>query len=200
MHLIRRSKPCGVAQSRMGGFTLLEVMVAMFVTAIGLLGIAKIQALAYASTTSASARSLVAIQAAGLAASMHANHAYWFHGLQPTLITISGTNISPTINSAAQTPTYCQQTGSTPPQCTPTNLAAYDLYNWAVALNNMMPASSPVTTISCPVAIPISCVVKVVWNEKAVAVNTQAAANTVQGASDPTTDTFNPTYILYVEP
>ncbi|MEA3161860.1 MAG: hypothetical protein QOD95_3408, partial [Gammaproteobacteria bacterium] len=34
------------------GFTLLEVMVSLFITAIGLLGIAKLQALAYASTGS----------------------------------------------------------------------------------------------------------------------------------------------------
>jgi len=52
-------------------------MIALFVTAIGLLGIAKLQSLAYASTGSANIRSLVAIQAAGLAASMHANRNYW---------------------------------------------------------------------------------------------------------------------------
>ena len=36
--------------ARARGFTLLEVMVALVVTTIGLLGIAKLQALAYAST------------------------------------------------------------------------------------------------------------------------------------------------------
>src|SRR5208282_2563628 len=122
MHLIGRSKSPRPAALRMGGFTLLEVMIALFVTSIGLLGIAKIQALAYASTSSASARSLVAIQAAGLAAAMHANRNYWATGTQPSPITITNTTIAPVINATAQTTTYCKQTGSTPPQCSATNL------------------------------------------------------------------------------
>ncbi len=68
-------------RSRARGFTLLEVMIALVITSIGLLGIAKIQALAYASTGSASLRSLVAMQAAGLASSMHTNRNYWSAGL-----------------------------------------------------------------------------------------------------------------------
>src|ERR1700678_1427642 len=71
--MIERGDYRASAHARAGGFTLLEVMVAVVVTAIGLLGIAKIQALAYASTTTASVRSLVALQASGLAASMHAD-------------------------------------------------------------------------------------------------------------------------------
>src|SRR5271170_6778354 len=109
MHLIGRSKSPRPAALRMGGFTLLEVMIALFVTSIGLLGIAKIQALAYASTSSASARSLVAIQAAGLAASMHANRNYWAAGAQPTSITITGAAISDsTLNTTATAATACQ--------------------------------------------------------------------------------------------
>ena len=68
------------ASTHTRGFTLLEVMVSLVVTSIGLLGIAKLQALAYASTGSASVRSLVALQAAGLAASMHADRGYWAGG------------------------------------------------------------------------------------------------------------------------
>src|ERR1700678_3910095 len=81
-------------RSRTRGFTLLEVMVALVITSIGLLGIAKIQALAYASTGSASVRSLVALQAAGLAASMHANRSYWAGGFAPIPVTINGTTIT----------------------------------------------------------------------------------------------------------
>ena len=88
--MIERSGYRASARARAGGFTLLEVMVAVVVTAIGLLGIAKIQALAYASTTTASVRSLVALQASGLAASMHADRFYWAPGGAPVLITITG--------------------------------------------------------------------------------------------------------------
>jgi prepilin-type N-terminal cleavage/methylation domain-containing protein len=59
------------------GFSLIEVLVALIVVSVGLLGIAKMQAVAYSSTGVASKRSLAAIEAASLASSMHANRAYW---------------------------------------------------------------------------------------------------------------------------
>jgi len=144
----------------------------------------------------------VAIQAAGLAAAMHANRNYWAQGAQPSPITISGTTIAEstnTLNSTATATTYCWSGGAGAP-CSATALAAFDLHTWAAALNAMMPNSSPVTTITCPVTIPISCTIVVSWNERAVAVNKQGAAGTVQGASVVSNDTFNPTYTLYVEP
>jgi type IV pilus assembly protein PilV len=182
----------------MSGFTLLEVMIAVVITAIGLLGIAKIQALAYASTSSASARSLVAIQAAGLAASMHANRNYWSTGAAPVSFTIStsttGTTTTTTISDATLqgTGASCQMVGTVVTNCAPATLAAYDLHTWGNALGLMLPNSSVVTTISCPNNIPITCTITVTWNEKQVAVNTQAAATT--------STTFAPTYTLYVEP
>ncbi len=209
MQLIGHSKSPRPVATRMSGFTLLEVMIALFVTSIGLLGIAKLQAVAYASTSTASARSLVAIQAAGLAAAMHANRNYWAAGAQPSPITISGTpptiaESTNTLNTTATATNYCvsigSSTGAGVPCTNPTTLAAFDLHTWAAALSAMMPNSSPVTTITCPVTIPISCTIVISWNEKAVAANTQAASGTVQGASVVSNDTFNPTYTLYVEP
>src|SRR5271165_6139925 len=182
-----------LVRSRARGFTLIEVMVALIITAIGLLGIAKIQALAYASTGSASVRSLVALQAAGLAASMHANRGYWANGSAPVPVTITGTAISdPTLNSTATSATYCVfGSGATP--CTNAVLAAFDLHTYATALNAMLGNSNPVTTINCPVAIPVNCTIQVTWNEHAVSINTQGTADTTQA-------TFLPTYTLYVEP
>jgi len=63
--------------SRARGFTLVEVMVAVIVICIGLLGIAKMQALALSNMTASRLRSLAAIEAASLAASMHSNRNYW---------------------------------------------------------------------------------------------------------------------------
>ena len=60
-----------------GGFSLVEVMVALLVVSIGLLGIAKMQALALSSTGSAKMRSLASIEAASLASTLHADRAYW---------------------------------------------------------------------------------------------------------------------------
>jgi type IV pilus assembly protein PilV len=186
-------------RSRARGFTLLEVMVALMITSIGLLGIAKIQALAYASTGSSSLRSLVALQAAGLAASMHANRNYWSAALAPVPLTITGTTIGDPTLQATATAANCMSLTTPPPPCDPTTLAAFDLLTYAQALNSMMPGSNPVTTITCPVASPVSCTIQIRWAEHAVSINQQSVAGTAQTTST-TAGTFAPTYTLYVEP
>ena len=182
-------------RSRARGFTLLEVMVALVITAIGLLGIAKIQALAYASTGSAGLRSLVALQASSLAVTMHANRNYWGAGSAPVPLTITGLTIGDaTLQGIA---TSCVAANG--PACDPPTLAAFDLHTYAQSLNKLMPGSNPLTTITCPVAIPVSCTIQVTWGEHAVSINKQSAAGTAQTTS--TTDgTFSPKYMLYVEP
>jgi len=181
-----------MVRSRARGFTLLEVMVALVITAVGLLGIAKIQALAYASTGSAGLRSLVALQASSLAASMHANRSYWAAGAAPVPVIITGTSINDaTLNGAAAGAGYCVfGTGPTP--CTPDLMAAFDLHTYAAQLNGALGNSNPVTTITCPVAIPVNCTIQVTWNEKAVSINQQSAAGTGQA-------TFAPTFALQTE-
>jgi type IV pilus assembly protein PilV len=117
------------------GFTLLEVMVSLIITSIGLLGIAKIHALAYSSTSTAAIRSLVALQTAGLASSMHANRTYWAGGFAPVQIKITGTGIDDgTLNGAAATSGYCVS-GIGPTPCSTDLMAAYDLHTYAVQLN-----------------------------------------------------------------
>jgi type IV pilus assembly protein PilV len=196
------------APVRARGFTLIEVMVAMVIISIGLLGIAKLHALAYASTGSASARSLVALQVAGLAAAMHADRSYWANGYAPSPITITGTTISDaTLNADAATPSYpdlstgycAYGSGNTPcgtAAAGDPTLAAFDLHTYAASLNGMLSSSNPVTTITCttnPTTLTVSCTIQATWNEKAVSIDTQSGANTTQA-------TFAPTYTLYVEP
>ena len=187
-------------RTRARGFTLLEVMVALMITSIGLLGIAKIQALAYATTASASLRSLVALQASSLAASMHANRNFWSLGLAAPIV-ITGAHITSdvTMDGTAATATYCVSgSGNTP--CNFTTLAAFDLHTYAQALNSMMLGTNPVTTITCSTAVtPISCTIRVTWAEHAVSINQQSVTGTAQTTST-TAGTFAPTYTLYVEP
>src|SRR5271156_2436625 len=138
--MIERGDCPASARARAGGFTLLEVMVAVVVTAIGLLGVAKMQALAYASTTSASVRSLVALQASGLAASMHANRTYWGLGGAPVLITITSSGTASTIsdntlNTTATTANFCYSGVAPTGGCSIAQIAAFDLHTWANALN-----------------------------------------------------------------
>ncbi len=185
--------PAGAAAvRRAAGFSLIEVMVAVIVLCVGLLGIAKMQALALSSTSTAGQRSLAAIQAASLAASMHENRAFWTTtaaGLGA--ITITG-NV---VNNPPVAPPNCTFGVNAP--CTPTQLAAYDLQQWALALggNGVQPAllPNPSATILCNAVTPVSCTVTITWSEKAVSLgNAQIQAN--PGAFQ------IPTYTLFVQP
>jgi type IV pilus assembly protein PilV len=200
MPVIPRNDTSYAASVHARGFTLIEVLVALIVTCIGLLGIAKIQALVYANTGSASTRSLVALQASGLAAAMHANRVYWSAGAAPSPITITNTTITEstnTLNGTATAVTDCNLTGSTVAlPCTPAVLAAHDLHTWANGLSGLLPGVTPTTTITCPVNIPLTCTIQITWNEKTVSLNAQSNAGTTQGAAG----TFAPTYTLFVEP
>ncbi len=183
------------ARPRMRGFTLLEVMVALVITSIGLLGIAKIQALAYASTGSAGIRSLVALQATGMAAAMHADRGYWVAGTAPISTTIQGLVITST-DTTLSTPATCFNATTPPPACSVATMAAYDLQTYANALNGMLGNSNPITTITCTIGTggaPNNCTIGVTWSEKAVSINTQ-------GVNATNATTFAPTYTLYVTP
>jgi type IV pilus assembly protein PilV len=177
-----------------GGFSLVEVMVALVVLSVGLLGIARMHSLALSSTTVASQRSLAAIEADSLAAMMHENRGYWSGGDPSTsTITIQGTTLTFTgapLLSGAGTPN-CTSTAT--PQCTPTALAAYDLQSWATQLQAVLPGAS--TTIKCGQVNPVSCLVSIYWVENAVAINSQGVVSPAAPATMQT-----PTYTLYVQP
>ncbi len=174
------------------GFSLVEVMVALVIIAVGLLGIGKMQALALASTTSASMRSLAALEAASLAASMHANRDYW-DANPPATVNVNGASVTSSVSGFLAAGANCSSTGTIP--CSITTLAAYDLEQWVLALNQLLPNVTAV--VSCPTnqAPPLSCTIQISWVENAVAVNAQEAT------ASSTTEAFQtPTYTLYVEP
>ena len=136
------------ASPAQAGFSLIEVMVAVLVISIGLLGVAKMQALALASTGTAKMRSLAAIQAASLASTMRADRNYW------AAITTSPFTVN--VNSAgvitATESTLSAALGAAPSgcatACTDAQMAAYDLTNWASSLVSTLPAASATITLS----------------------------------------------------
>jgi type IV pilus assembly protein PilV len=191
-------RPCAASR----GFSLLEVMVALVVLSVGLLGILKLEAAAVSSTAVASQRSLVALEAASLAASMHVNRGYWA-ATDPASATIkvTGTAVSVTgtafaqnlANSIASGPTC---TSTTKP-CSITDMAAYDLSQWALALNSILLNHNYTALINCGNTAPQSCNITITWSENTVAINTtEASAQT----SNPNAAFANPSYTLYVEP
>ncbi len=177
------------------GFTLIEVMVALVITSIGLLGLAKMQALALSSTGVTSSRSIAAIQASSIASAMHANPGYWSAGLAPasTSISVVGGVVTIVSSDPGLTSTAtCLVAGTT--SCAPGAMAAYDLNQWAAALQAVLPGF--LATISCTntVGIPVTCTIQIQWNENAV------ASNNAQTNLAAMTTANQPTFTLFVQP
>lgn len=191
-------------RGRDGGFSLVEVLIALIVMSVGLLGIAKMQALALSSTSVASMRALAAVEANSIADSMHVNRGFWANtNASGLVVTIAGGTVSVTTPGP---------TGTTPPTlpavdchsnapCDGPAVAGYDLQQWAIALQQLLPGDQ--ATISCNTLDPIDCMVTIQWSEQAVAMN-NAQAQSASTAASETAGTSaaiqNPTYVLYVEP
>ena len=174
----------GSRYRRARGFSLMEVMVALVVSTIGLLGLAKMEALAMSSTGVASSRSLAAIEASSLAAAMHANPGYWQAGTAQASYTISGTA---TTNPYAASPT-CTLTGTS--SCSVQAMAFNDLNQWAGAVSQVLPGY--LATIACSQAsFPVTCTIQLQWTENGVAVNAQQTQMN---------SLTTPTYVLFVQP
>lgn len=190
------------------GFTLVEVMVAVIVTAVGLLGLAKMQALAISATKNSGSRSLIALQTESLAGMMHANKAYWANPTAGVLpgFTASGTTISNDATGVLNAPPGNNCTVPGPLSCTPQQLAAVDVLSWITDLNTQFPTYNakvictgdtgftPVTLADlAPPPLAVSCTIFVTWQEKLIALN----KNTATGAtSQVTTQTFS----VFVKP
>jgi type IV pilus assembly protein PilV len=177
------------------GFSLIEVMVALVVCSIGLLGLAKMESLALASEDVSGTRTIAAMQASSLAAMMHADRGYWGSSsvtASAVVTWVNGAiNITDTTLGAAAT---CNVSGT---PCTPTQMAAYDLQNWGTALQPLLPGYT--ATILCTPAVtaaPVTCTITINWVENAVAANAQQT-----NISNITSSTSgSPSYTLNVEP
>jgi type IV pilus assembly protein PilV len=208
------------AAHRQRGFTLIEVLVAMLIIAVGMLGIAKMQAMSYASTGTASLRSLAAMQAASLASAMRANRAYWTAasgtGMPAAGVTITVTSGSPNATATISDGNVSLNPG-TPPTCAYTGaaqtsyvIAGCDISNWANSINTILPVVN--ATVSCAPAAaintvvqPIGCTIELNWTENQTGINiqSQSTASTPLQVAAPSVNgsTLGQTnYTLYVQP
>ena len=176
---------------RSAGFSLVEVMVALVIVSIGLLGLAKMESLALSSTSVAGSRSIAALQASSLAAAMHANPGYWAAGVAPATTSISYNSLGAlTISDAGlATAATCLTAGTG--SCAPGTMAAYDVQQWAAAVKSVLPGY--LATVNCTIIVgtPVTCTIQIQWSEGAVAGN--SAQTNMAGLNQPT-------YTLFVQP
>jgi type IV pilus assembly protein PilV len=191
------------------GFSLIEVMIALVVVSLGLLGVAKLEAVSYSSTTVANKRSLAAFEAASLAAAMHVNRGYWTNTdpagasitvTQGPVVTVGtgAANLAASLAAVAPANPFPNGPGTCTSIVTPcavTDLAAYDLMNWAAAVSAVLPNSTE--TIACGALTPVTCTITINWGESSVATDAQEAA---AQTANPNAAFETPTYTLYVQP
>jgi len=152
---------------RESGFSMLEVMVSLFVIMLGVLGVAGTQLLAISNTEIARYQSLAALLASSMAAEIQGNVAYW--GTAPGTITVALTGVSggPAAGSATCISTVC----------TPAQMAYADLYQWSQGVGTTLPSGTAI--ISCPSGItPASCTLTLSWQEQNVALNNPTSTET----------------------
>jgi type IV pilus assembly protein PilV len=184
---MKRDRNCSASGARkhQRGFTMVEVLVSLIIIAVGMLGLAKISALAYASTGVASQQSLAALEAASMASAMRANHSYWSTVSLSTAFSYTANGTVPSASNTLPTTTNTCITS-----CSTTVLAELDVQNWVTAVNAVLP--NPVSKINCAVPAasgsPPGCYIQVSWHEENI-------ANNIAVSTLPAT-----TYTLYVVP
>ncbi|WP_293373094.1 type IV pilus modification protein PilV [Nevskia sp.] len=116
-------------KQRAAGFTLIEVMITVFVVAVGLLSVAGLQALSKKSNFDAIQRTQAAVLAQDLIERMRANPGRGADYLTDATEGISSATLP------AQPDIACTTSGSTgSPRCTPAQVVDFDRYEWSRAL------------------------------------------------------------------
>ncbi|MCP5012167.1 MAG: type IV pilus modification protein PilV [Aestuariibacter sp.] len=133
------------------GFTLIEVLVAVLVLSMGLLGVAGMQMLSLKNTNSAYQRAQATQLAYDILDRMRANR-------DEALKTGSGYVAS--IGGSYSTSTACE-TGT----CSASNMATYDIANWKTALADTLPSGDGSTSINTGTNMVT---VNVIWDDVAV--------------------------------
>ena len=130
------------------GFTLLEVLIALLILSIGLLGLASLQTNGLRSNQMASMRTTATQLAYNIADRMHANPA----GVDAQNYVIAVSGVDPVIA------TDCEST-----TCTSLQMATYDLSQWRSAINTLPGGSSSITrTVTGTV---VTHTITVFWDE-----------------------------------
>jgi type IV pilus assembly protein PilV len=174
------------------GFSMIEIVIAIVVVAIGLLGLAKLQAVGISESATANLRALAAIESDNLIGAMHANTNYWQSGNVPTaaapatfnyLGVVTDVNLGQALPANRCVVNTTMATGSTG-ACTSAMLAARDVQTFAAQFVQSFPAASgriscvntPATNAALGALPEVSCTVLLKWGEKSASINSSVAA------------------------
>jgi len=116
-------------QHRQAGFSMIEVLITVFVVAIGLLSIASVQFMSKRSNFEAVQRTTATLLAHDILERMRANPGM--------LIEYAGNSSAPIDPLGGPTATRTQPTDCTAASCDPFTLSQYDLWEWETALNGL---------------------------------------------------------------
>lgn len=161
MHLHTKHTPFKLTHAR--GFTLVEVLVALVVLSIGLLGMAKMVMVSSHSNDSAYLRSQATALAYQAMDSMRGN--------------LSASTTNGYITPLGVMP---PATGNCSAYCLPAALALSDVYAWKQHLKNALPAGTG--SITTTATFPVLATVVVQWDDSVAQGAIATATNTVAGA------------------
>jgi len=158
------------------GFTLIEVLIAVVIISIGLLGMAGIQIKGLRGTQSSNLKGQATIVANDIAERIHAN----LGGVPGGNLNTDYSNVDTDQLNCANVPAqFCSSTAGAPTDtCTATQMATYDIFVWACGATNndgvinLLPGGA--ATINCVDLVPgdaIACSpgsslnINVTWDE-----------------------------------
>jgi len=141
-------------QSRQAGFSMIEVLITVFVVAIGLLGIASVQFMSKRSNFEAVQRTTATLLVNDILERMRAN--------PRMLIEYAGNAGAPIAPLGGPTPTRTLETDCAVVTCDPFALSQYDLWEWETALNGLSEQLTAGGTATGGLLAPTACIITTV--------------------------------------
>ena len=151
----------------LAGFTLIEVLVALLIASVGVLGVATLQTVSMMNLQTARLRSIVALQASSFATAMHANSSFWTFNRAPSTFSVVGRVITDSTGALNAAGINC--VNNSPPatgQCTAAALAAYDVQNWADTMTQLIPGYTANVACTTDITQPYRCTLNILWTER----------------------------------
>ncbi len=164
------------------GFTLVELLVTLFIVSVGMLGLVKLEAAGVSESHVSRMRSLMTYQAESLAGLMRADRGYWA-STGSTFTTFNYSGSAPTFPTTANSSSADCTSSSV--VCKPSEMAYADLKAWTDAFGTAFPGAT--LSIACSAAsggcasattTPASYDITLTWTEKTVASNRSSVGST----------------------